>query len=402
MRPPRAAPPLSTLSVLPLLVALSMPSAALHADDAKKDPAAPAPDKAMSKLAISQYGVTPDGQGVQQFTLSNAHGVTVKLVNFGARIVSIETPDKAGKSAEICLGFDKPEPYFDGKDPYFGSTVGRYANRIAKGKFTLDGREYTLATNNGPNSLHGGRRGFDKVVWTATAMPTGAPGAEGPAVKFQYVSPDGEEGYPGKLTATVVFSLNDKNELKIEYTATTDKPTVVNLTNHAYFNLAGAGSGDILGHVLTLHADKFTPVDDTLIPTGEIKPVAGTALDFTAPHKIGERIAAVPGAAPGGYDHNFVLNGASGAEPRLAARVEEPTTGRTMDVLTTEPGVQFYTGNFLVGSLTGVGGAYKKHYGFCLETQHFPDSPNKPNFPSTVLRPGETFRSTTIYKFGVK
>jgi aldose 1-epimerase len=271
-------------------------------------------------------------------------------------------------------------------------------NRIAKGSFTLNGKTYTLAANNGPNHLHGGVKGFDKRVWKAQTVPT----TGGAAVKFTYVSPDGEEGYPGTLTSSVTYTLTDKNELRLDYVATTDQPTPVNLTHHSYFNLAGDGVGDIKGHELTLLADKFTPVDDTLIPTGEIAPVKGTVMDFTRSTAIGARIEQVPGPAPKGYDHNYVLSSGGGVLA-LAATVKEPTTGRVMEVLTTEPGIQFYSGNFLDGTLTGKAGvAYQKHTGFCLETQHFPDSVNHANFPPMILQADKTYKTTTVYRFSAK
>lgn len=333
------------------------------------------------------------GKTVELFTLKNSKGMEAAITNYGGIVVSLKTPDKAGKMADIVLGFDSLEGYTK-EHPYFGAIIGRYGNRIAKGRFRLNGVEYKLATNNGPNALHGGLKGFDKVVWDVVA-------ADERSVELRYVSKDGEEGYPGTLTATVKYTLTDANELRIDYTATTDKDTVVNLTNHSYFNLAGEGQGDILGHLVEIHADRFTPVDAGLIPTGELKPVAGTPFDFRQPHAIGERIQAKDEQIERGkgYDHNFVLNGEMG-RLRPAARVVEPKSGRVMEVLTTEPGIQFYTGNFLDGSVKGKGGkAYQFRYGFCLETQHFPDSPNQPTFPTTVLKPGETYKSTTVYKF---
>jgi aldose 1-epimerase len=334
-----------------------------------------------------------DGKPVELYTLTNAKGMKAQIMTYGATLTGLWVPDRDGKLADVVLGFDDLQGYLKGH-PFFGSTVGRVANRIAKGKFTLDGREYKLFVNNGPNTLHGGKKGFDKVIWTAAPV-------KGNAVKFTYKSSDGEEGYPGNLTASVTYTLTDDNELRLDYEATADKATPVNLTNHSYFNLAGQGSGTILGHELTLEADKYTPPDDTLIPTGEIKAVKGTPLDFTTPHTIGERIDQLKDKT-GGYDHNFVLNG-GGKKLAPAARVREPKSGRVMEVLTTEPGVQLYTGNFLDGKLQGKGGAaYPKHGALCLETQHFPDSVNHANFPSTILRPGATFRSTTVYKFSAK
>jgi len=294
----------------------------------------------------------------------------------------------------VALGHDDLAGYTDGH-PFFGAIAGRYANRIGKAKFMLDGKEYTLAKNNGENHLHGGNVGFDKKVWSAKTVKT----TKSVGVELTYVSKDMEEGYPGTLSSTVTYELTQDNGLLISYEATTDKPTVLNLTNHSYFNLAGVGSGDVLGHEMRFFADKYTPVDDGLIPTGELTPVKGTPFDFTAPHTIGERIAQITGT--GGYDHNYVLKNQTG-KLAPAVRVYEPKTGRVMEVLTTQPGVQFYTGNFLNGSEKGKGTAYQKHAGFCLETQHWPDSPNKPSFPSVVLRPGQVYRETTIYRFSTK
>jgi aldose 1-epimerase len=313
--------------------------------------------------------------------------------------VSLEAPDRDGKLADVVLGFDSLDGYL-GKPPYFGAIIGRYGNRIGAGKFTLDGQQYTLAGNDHGNSLHGGLKGFDKVLWTATPKST----PEGQALLLHYVSKDGEEGYPGNLAVTVTYTLTDKNELKIHYSATTDKATVLNLTNHSYFNLAGAGSGDILKHELTLHADRFTPVDKGLIPTGKLEPVAGTPFDFTKATAIGARVNDDHEQLKLGlgYDHNWVLT-RSGKGLATAAEVYEPSSGRALEVLTTEPGVQFYCGNFLDGTNVGKGGkAYQHRWGFCLETQHFPDSPNKPEFPSTRLAPGEKYDTTTVYKFSAR
>ncbi len=303
-------------------------------------------------------------------------------------------PDKSGKNADVVLGFDNLAGYL-ADHPYFGATVGRYANRIAKGQFSLDGRQYSLFINNGPNSLHGGKVGFNRKVWKAE--PVGL--AHGAAVKFTYVSEDGEEGYPGALSVHVTYELSDENALKITYAASTDKPTVINLTNHSYFNLSGAGSGDILKDVLQLDADRYTPVDRTLIPTGELKSVEGTPFDFRKPTAIGERYAQVPGT--GGYDHNFVLNGEAGSL-RKAGELYDPVSGRQLELWTTEPGVQIYMAIGLNGTIKGIGGAYQKFGALCLETQHFPDSPNHADFPSTVVRPGNDYQSDTIYKFSAK
>ncbi len=364
---------------------------------AQSKPAAPA---AKSGVTSQAWGKTPEGAEVNLYTLTNAKGVEARIMNYGAILVSLKVPDRQGTLSDIVLGFDSLDPYLK-ENPHFGAVVGRYGNRIAKGHFTLEGKEYKLAINNGANSLHGGIKGFDKQLWTGKTMET----KDGPAVQLTYVSKDGEEGYPGTLTSTVTYTLTGTNELRIHYQATTDKPTVVNLTNHSYFNLAGAGNGDILGHLLTLHADRFTPVDSGLIPTGELRSVEGTPFDFRKPTAIGARINNTSDEqikAGGGYDHNFVLNGTAGTL-RPAARVSDPTTGRVMEVLTTEPGVQFYTGNFLDGTITGKGGkVYNKRAAFCLETQHYPDSPNQPKFPSTELKPGGKYDTTTVFRFSTE
>jgi len=336
------------------------------------------------------FGRLPDGREVELYSLKNGRGLEARLMNLGATLVALEVPSRDLRPADVVLGYDTLEDYVR-YPSYFGCVVGRYANRIAEGRFTLDGVEYTLARNNGENHLHGGIRGFDKAVWKARPVE----GENAAGVEFTYLSPDGEEGYPGNLDCAATYWLNEDNELKIVYEAKTDKATPVNLTNHSFFNLAGQGNGDILGHEVMLRAGRFIPVDEGLIPTGEIRGVRGTPMDFTEPHTVGSRIAEVKG----GYDHNYVIDGSS-AGPVLAARVREPQGGRVMEILTTEPGVQFYTGNFLDGSITGKAGkVYRKHYGFCLETQHFPDSPNRPSFPSTILRPGGAYRSETIHRF---
>jgi aldose 1-epimerase len=346
------------------------------------------------EIKKESFGQTADGTPVHLYTLTNDRGLEVKITNYGGIIVSVITPDRAGKPGDVTLGFDTLAEYVE-KSPYFGCITGRFANRIAQGKFTLNGVEYTLPQNNGPNSLHGGLKGFDKVVWSAVDFEND----RGVGLTLTYLSPDGEEGYPGKLSVTVIYTLTNDNELKLDYAATTDQPTVVNLTNHAYFNLAG--TGDILGHELLLKADKITPIDDTLIPTGDLRSVAGTPLDFRQPTAVGARIEQDDEQLrlAGGYDHNFVLDNLDG-KLVLAARVKEPTTGRVLEVYTTEPGIQFYSGNFLDGTITGKGGTvFHKRTGFCLETQHYPDSPNQPSFPSTALNPGEKYSQTTIFKF---
>jgi aldose 1-epimerase len=339
----------------------------------------------------TNFGRLPDGSAVSLFSLNNSNGLIARVTDYGTIITELRVPDSRGNLADIVLGFDNVEQYLKGH-PYFGCTVGRVANRIAKGKFMLNGQTYTLAINNGPNHLHGGLKGFDKVLWTASPQSDAS-------VKFAYTSPDGEEGYPGKLDVSVLITLTDANELQIDYTAVTDRPTPVNLTNHSYFNLAGAG--DILSHELLLAADGYTPTDATLIPTGEIRPVQGTPMDFRRPQPIGSRIAQLEGEEPG-YDSNYVIKRA-GNSLALAARVHEPRSGRIMEVHTTQPGVQLYTANYLDGSLIGKGGiVYQRHSAFCLETQHYPDSVNHPTFPSVILRPGHTYRHTTVHKFSTQ
>jgi len=338
------------------------------------------------------FGRLPDGTAIDIFTLTNTGGIEARLMTYGATLVSLKLPDRKGKVDDCVLGYDSLDGYVK-NSPYFGSTVGRYGNRIAKGQFVLNRVTYHLAKNNGENHLHGGVKGFDKVVWSAEPMKASG----GMGVKFTYFSKDGDEGYPGNLSCIVIYTLTNDNELKISYEATTDKATPVNLTNHSYFNFTG-GRRDTLGHELMLHADRYTPVDKGLIPTGELAAVKGTPMDFTTPTAIGLRIAKVEG----GYDHNYVLTSGGGALA-LAARVFEPESGRVMEISTTEPGIQFYSGNFLDGTIAGKSGrVYGKHFGFCLETQHFPDSPNKPKFPSTILKPGQKYRTQTVHKFSAK
>ncbi len=347
-------------------------------------------------VSRAPFGKTPNGETVELVTLTNGNGVTLRVMTYGGIIVSLTVPDRAGRLGDVVLGYDSLAGYLR-TSPYFGAIVGRYGNRIAKGRFSVGGTEYRLATNNGPNSLHGGIRGFDKVVWTAEAFE----GDSGVGVRLGYTSVDGEEGYPGTLRVTVTYTLTARNEVAIDYQATTDRATPVNLTQHSYFNLAG--SGDILGHELTLAADRFTPVDSTLIPTGELAEVAGTPFDFRAPHRIGERIGHDDEQLRRGrgYDHNFVLTRPDSGLA-LAARLIDSSSGRTLEVRTTEPGIQFYTGNFLDGSITGKAGTvYRPRTGLCLETQHFPNSPNVPAFPSTILEPGRTYHSKTVWTFGV-
>ena len=345
------------------------------------------------------FGTLPDGTSVDLYTITNAQGMEIRATNYGGIVVSLRVPDKKGNLDDIALGFDDLKGYL-ANTPYFGAIIGRYGNRIAKGKFTLDGKEYTLARNNGPNSIHGGLKGFNQVAWQAEPFQSPV----GVGIILSYTSKDGEEGYPGNLKTKVTYTLTGKNEWIIDYEAVTDKATPVNLTEHTYFNLAGEGKGDVLGHILQLNASRFTPVDQSLIPTGELRPVKSTPLDFTQPTAIGARIDAdyEQLRLGRGYDHNFVID-RKDSDPVLAARVKEPTSGRVLEVYTTEPGVQLYTGNFLDGTITGKGGhVYKQRFGFCLETQHFPDSPNHPDFPTTILRPGRTYHSRTIYKMSAE
>jgi aldose 1-epimerase len=341
----------------------------------------------ITSMAFGSY----EGKHVTKYTLSNAHGMQVSILDYGGTVTSIMVPDKNGNSGDVVLGFDSFDGYVEQKEPYFGALVGRYANRIANAKFTLDGKTYTLAANNNGNSLHGGNKGFDKVMWAAQKLSDSS-------LKLTYQSKDGEEGYPGNLTTEVVYTLGD-NSLKIDYSASTDKPSPVNLTNHSYFNLSGGQDSTILHHQLQLNADKYTPVDDKLIPTGEVLDVKNTPMDFTQAKTIGRDIQQVKG----GYDHNWALNG-SVNELKTAATLYEPTSGRYMEVLTTQPGIQFYTGNFLDGTLrfTKKGLRYVQHGALCLETQHYPDSPNQSAFPNTILKPGEMYRQTTVYKFSTK
>lgn len=390
--------PMKTLSLVRSLTAfyltLGLISGALAADKPALPTGAP-------------FGKTPDGIPVEIYTLHNANGCEARISTYGGTLTSLTVPDRNGKMADVVLGFDSVEGYtspaFLKNSPYFGALIGRYGNRIAKGKFSLEGNSYTLANNNNKvNHLHGGERGFDKRIWEAKALVTSA----GEALELRYVSADGEEGYPGTLTVNATYTLTNRNALELVYEATTDKPTIVNLTQHSYFDLHGGGEGDILDHLLMIDADKFTPIDATSIPEGPLRDVTGTPFDFRKPTAIGARIDADDEQLKRGkgYDHNFVLNGwKPGIAPRLIARVTEPKSGRVLEVESAEPGVQFYSGNFLDGTLTGKGGkVYGKRTGFCLEPQHFPDSPNRSDFPSVELKPGDVYRNTIVYRFGVE
>jgi aldose 1-epimerase len=350
-----------------------------------------------AQISQKPFGQTQDGVQVFLFTLRNHRGAEVQICNYGGIVTSFKVPDRHGKMGDVVLGYDNLEGYLK-ESPYFGALIGRYGNRIARGKFTLDGHQYTLATNNYPNALHGGVKGFDKVVWDARVLANPA----GPSLKLTYLSKDGDQGYPGNLSVTVIYTLTGDNALETDFTATTDKDTIINLTQHSYFNLAG--KGDILGHVVMIRSDKFTPVDSTLIPTGQLQPVNGTPFDFRTPTAIGARINQDDEQLKfgKGYDHNWIINKPMG-QLQLMARVTEPTTGRVLEVLSTEPALQFYSGNFLNSSITGKGGwVYEFRDGFCMEPQHSPDSPNRPEWPSVVLKPGQTYRHTMQFKFSVE
>lgn len=386
----------TTKHIIPLGLGFFGLAAAACADSAPVD--GERAEAAPMAVERAYFGTTAEGDTIETFTLRNAGGMAVEVITYGGIITSLSTPDREGTMADIVLGFDALEPYL-AQPPYFGALIGRYGNRIGGARFTLDGRTYMLAANDGPNHLHGGVRGFDKVVWSGEPFEN----ATDRGVVLRYTSPDGEEGYPGTLAVQVTYTLTDANELAVDYLATTDAATPVNLTQHSYFNLAGAGHGTILDYELMIAASSYTPVDTTLIPTGEIAPVESTPFDFRTPTAIGARIDADDAQirAGGGYDHNWVLD-RSGTGMELAARVVHPASGRTLEVRTTEPGLQFYAGNFLDGTITGKGGlVYAYRGGFCLETQHYPDSPNQPSFPSTILRPGEEYRTRTVFAFGV-
>ncbi|HEV2728635.1 MAG TPA: aldose epimerase family protein [Terriglobales bacterium] len=355
--------------------------------------------EAKTKIKQQPFGKTPEGIAVDLYTLTNRRGMEVAITNYGGIVVQLRAPDRKGNLADVVLGYDDLDGYLHDK-AYLGALIGRYGNRIAQGSFSLGGKTYTLPRNNGENTLHGGLKGFNQALWRASEVKS----KNGPALQLEYLSKDGEEGFPGNLSVKVLYTLTDKNELQIEYSATTDKETVINLTSHSYFNLAGAGNADILQHQVMLRAEKFTPVSESLIPTGELRSVQNTPMDFRTPMAVGARIDQDDQQLKygRGYDHNWVLDSGGSKTPTLAATVYEPGTGRELEVWTTEPGVQFYTGNFLDGVKGKGGKAYLRRYALCLETQHFPDSPNHPNFPSTVLKPGEQYHTVTIYKFSAR
>lgn len=357
--------------------------------------------KSTDTISKAPFGKTKDGTPVEIYTLHNRSGMTARICTYGGIVQSLTAPDRNGHFADIVLGYDDLNGYLT-NSPYFGALIGRYGNRIGGAKFTLEGKTYTLPANDGKNTLHGGTKGFDKVVWTAKPEMT----PNGPSLVLNYLSKDGEQGFPGDLSVTAVYTLTDNNELKVEFTATTDKPTVCNLTHHSYWSLRGQGNGDILGNIVYINSDKITPVDSGLIPTGEYLPVEGTPFDFRKPTAIGARINETNTSKQlsygPGYDHNWVINKPLG-EFGLMARVEEPDTGRVMEVLSDQPGLQFYSGNFLDGTITGKDGkVYQRHYAFCMEPQHYPDSPNKPQFPTTELKPGQTYHNTIVYRFSTK
>jgi aldose 1-epimerase len=365
---------------------------------AAKKKTAEATDVTGVRIQSEPFGETKEGVPITRYLLANDRGMTVSIINYGATVTSIELPDRDKKTANVVLGFPTLDGYL-GKDPYFGCIVGRFANRIAKGKFTLNGKSYTLAINDGPNHMHGGLKSFSDAVWSARPA---APSADGKSagLELMYESRDGEEGYPGDVKTTVVYTLTDANELRIDYRAVSDKPTIINLTSHIYWNLTGAGSGEIFNEVLKLNADKYLPADGTLIPTGELKSVKGTPMDFTSPLQMGARLKEVDGGGVKGYDLCYVLNPRSEPLKEVAARVEDPDSGRVLEIFTTEPGIQLYTGNQLTGKPED--GGFKQYSAFCLECQHFPDSPNRPDFPSTVLEPNKPYTQTTIHRFSLK
>ena len=380
---------IALLFLAQLLVSCSNENSQTASD--KKD-SSTSTSSSMTPTAYGNY----DNAAVNQYTLKNSKGMVVKILNYGGIVTDIMVPDKNGVMGDVVLGYDSLSGYTQTGNPYFGALIGRYGNRIANARFSLDGKTYQLAANNNGNTLHGGTKGFDKVIWKADQK-------DGNTLELNYTSKDGEEGYPGTLQAKVVYTVTDDNELKLEYTATTDKPTPINLTNHTYFNLSAGNAPTIENQELMLNAAKYTIVNDKLIPTGALPDVKGTPMDFTTPKKIGRDLSKVPGAAPGGYDHNYVLN-KSGNGLTQAATAYDSASGRYLEMFTTEPGVQFYSGNFLDGTLksTRGGAIYNKHAAFCLEAQHFPDSPNQPSFPSAILKPGDTYHQTTVYKFSTK